>query len=145
MLITPNSDAPAPTDEHLFKAQPAPERALVDFKNIDPGAPSPVRVKFSTGFYAAVKTRRLGKPQLAGLEKSARSAPFQAGYDLGWQSQPGLETQVAQTAKMDECFRAWLGLRHGADISINDEATALLHTRNGHVDATREQRTGGSE
>lgn len=135
-----------PGGEHLFQAIAAPPRILEEFNgNFDAGAPSATRVKFSTGFYAAVKHRRQGKLKLEGVAHSARSAPFQAGYDLGWLLGRGLETTLEQQAKMDECFRSWIGAHTGADTSINDEATAELHQRQGHVDASLEERVGGAD
>ena len=133
-------------DEHLFKETPAPPRIVEQFKaDFDAGAPSATRVKFSTGFYAAVSARRLGKVKLEGLARESRSLPFKAGYDLGWQWQPRLETTLEQQAKMDECFRLWIGTHTGTDTSINDEATAALAAQRGQVlDTTVEDRTGGA-
>lgn len=119
-------------DNDLFKKVPAPPpEALVDLKTLTPGAPSPTRVKFSLGFNAAIRHQKTTKIKLDGVHRAERSPAFLAGYDLGWLFGPKLIFDAAETsaysAKLDECYRAWLGTYSGTSTTANQEAVAELH------------------
>ena len=94
-------------------------KSIVSFKDIDAGAPNPVRVKFMSGYNSGVRSVREGKLPLEGIPRASRSVPFLAGYDAARIDArlTRLDTTQEVTASMDKAWRVYVSAHTGTDLA----------------------------